>query len=146
MPLISNPRKSNFVSPWPTQFAASIASPRNALRGLERDSHQVPRHGIGDALRGRNRARKPKTRTGFLPPMSGVLNLHLGPRTDHGGRTSFAPFGLGEVARWPKFLKDAKLSKRSGGAEPLKCDVHAFRFFFSRDLLAASPPRITQRS
>src|SRR5438445_13711427 len=72
-------------------------------------------------------------------------NLHLGPRTDHGGRTSFAPFGLGEVARWPKFLKDAKLSKRSGGAEPLKCDVHAFRFFFSRDLLAASPPRITQR-
>src|SRR5437016_14392030 len=57
-------------------------------------------------------------------------NLHLGPRTDHGGGTSFAPFGLGEVARWPKFLKGAKLSKRSGGAEPLKCDVHPFRFFF----------------
>src|SRR2546429_7131824 len=40
-------------------------------------------------------------------------NLHLGPRTDHGGRNSFAPFGLGEVARWPKFLKDAKLDRKS---------------------------------
>jgi hypothetical protein len=57
-------------------------------------------------------------------------NWHLGSRTDHGGGTSFAPFGLGEVARWPKFLKGAKLSKRSGGEELLKCDVHPFRFFF----------------
>src|SRR5438876_949208 len=58
------------ASPIPCRgtWCESRSSPRNALRGLERDSHQVPRHGIGDALRGRNRARKPKKRTGFLPP------------------------------------------------------------------------------